>query len=103
MIYAEVFNMVLMPDEYENKTLKIKGNFAVYISEQTGEKYFSIIIPDATQCCQQGIDFVVLNQKKYPQEFPKIGQEITLVGKYETMQTSEGLCFNYLVTDEISF
>lgn len=103
MIYAEVFNMVLMPDDYIGKNLKIKGHFAVYISEESGEKYFSIIIPDATQCCQQGIDFVVLSEKKYPQEYPAIGQEITLVGKYDYLETDDGLCFNYLVVNELSF
>lgn len=104
MIYAEVFNMVLMPDEYEDKNIKIKGHFAVYISEKTGDKYYSIIIPDATQCCQQGIDFVLLDDaKKYPQDFPAIGQEMILVGKYKTTTTQEGLCFNYLVTDNLLF
>lgn len=102
MIYAEVFNMVLMPDDYIGKNLKIKGHFAVYISEETGDKYFSIIIPDATQCCQQGIDFVVLGQKKYPQDYPAIGQEITIVGKYDSLETDDGLCFNYIVLNDIN-
>lgn len=103
MIFAEVFNIMMMPDEYVGKTFKIKGNFAVYKSKASGERYFSIIIPDATQCCQQGIDFVCLGNMKYPQDYPAIGSEITLTGMFNSLTTDDGLDFNYLIVNQKAF
>lgn len=96
MIYSEVFNMVIMPEEYEEKTLKIKGNFAVYIGKETGKRYYSVIIPDATKCCQQGIEFVWAGNHSYPEDFPEIGEEITATGIYKTTETKDGLTYNYM-------
>ena len=56
MIYAEVFNMLIEPEKYENKRLKIKGLFTIY-NEGTNDEVYSVIVPDATACCQQGIEF----------------------------------------------
>lgn len=103
MIFAEIFNLVLMPDEYIGRTFRMKGNFAVYVNETSGNKYFSIIIPDATQCCQQGIDIICLGDMKYPEDFPKIGSEIMVTGQFNSITTDEGLNFNYLVMSEEDF
>lgn len=103
MIFAEIFNLVLMPDEFIGRTFRMKGNFAVYVNEASGNKYFSIIIPDATQCCQQGIDIICLGDMKYPEEFPKIGSEIMVTGQFNSITTDEGLSFNYLVMSEEDF
>lgn len=103
MIFAEIFNLVLMPDEYIGRTFRMKGNFAVYVNKTSGNKYFSIIIPDATQCCQQGIDIICLGDMKYPEDFPKIGSEIMVTGQFNSITTDEGLSFNYLVMSEEDF
>ena len=103
MIFAEIFNLVLMPDEFIGRTFRMKGNFAVYVNETSGNKYFSIIIPDATQCCQQGIDIICLGDMKYPEDFPKIGSEIMVTGQFNSITTDEGLSFNYLVMSEEDF
>ena len=103
MIFAEIFNLVLMPDEFIGRTFRMKGNFAVYVNEASGNKYFSIIIPDATQCCQQGIDIICLGDMKYPEDFPKIGSEIMVTGQFNSITTDEGLSFNYLVMSEEDF
>lgn len=103
MIFAEIFNLVLMPEEYIGRTFRMKGNFAVYVNETSGNKYFSIIIPDATQCCQQGIDIICLGDMKYPEDFPKIGSEIMVTGQFNSITTDEGLSFNYLVMSEEDF
>lgn len=103
MVYSEVFNMIIMPEEYENKTLKIKGNFAVYVNKETEEKYYSVIIPDATACCQQGIEFVWVGNHQYPEEFPKIGQEITVTGIYKIIDLPNGLQYNFMQVTDLAF
>lgn len=82
MVYAEVNNMLTNPDKYRGKIIKMKGSFSVY--ETAARNYYACIIADATACCSQGIEFVVANKRKYPNEYPALGTQITVVGKFET-------------------
>jgi len=82
MIYAEVYNMTTAPDEYVGKRVKIKGIFASEPGD--GRYYFACIIPDATACCSQGIEFVLKDGRKYPDEYPEEGAVITVTGVFGT-------------------
>ena len=94
--------MVLMPELYDGKKIKVKGNFAVYISKETGDRHYAIIIPDATQCCQQGLEFILPeNNKKYPEDFPKIGQEVTLTGYYTQAFLPDTSLITFIVAEDI--
>lgn len=84
MVYTEVYNMMLQPKEYKGKTVKIKGLFATYCEESTGVNYFACIVQDATACCSQGIEFSLAGDYTYPQDYPKEGEEITVVGVFDT-------------------
>ena len=82
MVYAEVSNMMSSPKNYMGKTVKMKGNFSVY--ETPARDYYACIIADATACCSQGIEFVLKDGRKYPDEYPAQGSEITVIGEFET-------------------
>ena len=82
LVYAEVSNMMSNPGNYRGKTVKMQGKFSVYETE--ARSYYACIIADATACCSQGIEFVLVNQRKYPDEYPQLGTEITVVGRFET-------------------
>lgn len=84
MVYTEVYNMMLQPKEYKGKTVKIKGLFATYCEESTGVNYFACIVQDATACCSQGIEFSLTGDYTYPEDYPKEGEEITVVGVFDT-------------------
>ena len=84
MVYTEVYNMMLQPKEYKGKTVKIKGLFATYCEESTGVNYFACIVQDATACCSQGIEFSLAGDYTYPEDYPKEGEEITVVGVFDT-------------------
>lgn len=96
MIYSTVFDMIIMADEYKGKNIKVKGNFQAFINEQTGDRYFSIVIPDATACCQQGIEFVWLGDHVFPDDYPASGEEITVVGNYNVYENADGITYTYL-------
>ena len=40
MVYATVYQMMVMPEEYEGKTFRIDGNFYATYSEATKKYYF---------------------------------------------------------------
>lgn len=79
MIYAEVSNMCTNPDAYMGKTVKMTGLYTEY--EGNGRMYYTCLIPDATACCSQGIEFVL---KENPDSYPELGEEITVAGVFGT-------------------
>lgn len=84
MIYSTVSNMMLYPDVYQGKTVKLEGNFSVYHDEAADRYLFAAIVPDATACCQQGIEFVLGDEYKYPDDYPEEGHSITIKGTFNT-------------------
>lgn len=84
MIYSTVSNMMLYPDVYQGKTVKLEGNFSVYHDEAADKYLFAAIVPDATACCQQGIEFVLGDDYKYPDDYPEEGTSITIKGEFNT-------------------
>ena len=91
MVYAEVYNMMVSPDKYVGKTVKMKGLFAYYHDEATGNYYFACIIQDATACCAQGIEFVLSGEHSFPDDYPQTGDEICVVGVFDTYREGEYL------------
>lgn len=73
--------MLITPDDYKGKIIKMKGQFNQYTDDETGKIYNSVIIPDATACCQQGLEFE-LSDKTNP-NFEQ-NTEITVVGTFDT-------------------
>ena len=88
VVYSEVYNMLITPDDYKGKIIKMKGQFNQYTDDETGKIYNSVIIPDATACCQQGLEFE-LSDKTNP-NFEQ-NTEITVVGTFDTYSDGEFL------------
>ncbi len=84
MVYSEVYNMMASPERYIGSTIKMDGEFALYHDEATDEYYFACVIQDATACCAQGIEFVLTEDYRYPDDYPKPGDEICVVGVFDT-------------------
>ena len=89
MVYAEVYNMMTAPSDYIGKTVKMEGPFATYHDEAADKWYFACIIKDATACCSQGIEFELAGDRKYPEDYPAEGDEICVVGVFDTYQEGE--------------
>lgn len=87
MVYSEVQNMQMKPDDYLGKVVKMKGPFNV--TEIDGNRYFACIIKDATACCSSGIEFDWAGDHSYPEDYPKENQEITVIGTFTTYMEGE--------------
>ena len=89
MVYSEVNSMISFPDNYIGKTVKMQGQFAigyVYNTDGTPDEStarFACVIADATACCAQGLEFALAGEPVYPDEYPELGAEITVVGTFE--------------------
>lgn len=86
MVYSEVYNMMVSPKNYIGKTVKMKGLYSSYHDETSSNNYYFCIIADATACCSQGIEFVLKDEYTYPDDYPKEGENICVVGVFDTYQ-----------------
>ncbi len=84
VVYSEVYNMMNTPGDYIGKTVKMRGLCGVFTDESTGNVYYSCVIPDATACCSQGIEFIT-DDGSYPVE----GEEFTVEGIFEVYTESD--------------
>lgn len=89
MVYSEVYNMMISPENYIGKTVKMDGSFAFYHDEAAGNYYFACIIADATACCSQGIEFVLTDDYTYPDDYPEEGGDICVIGVFDTYQEGD--------------
>lgn len=96
MIYAEVFNMLIEPEKYENKRVKMKGFFTIY-NEGSKDEVYSVIVPDATACCQQGIEFFY----DFKDNKPVVNSEITVTGIFNVHMLNDGISYNYIKAEKI--
>ena len=102
MIYSTIFDMLIMPEDYVEKNIKLKGWFETYTDPYNGELYYAVVVPDATACCQQGIEFVWPGDHSYPKDFPNPGEDITVTGIYKLIE-SDGITYNYLEANSVEF
>lgn len=92
MVYAEVFNMMMNPSDYIGKTVKMRGAFGIgysYKKDGTMDEdtlVYACVIADATACCSQGIEFILSGEHIYPDDYPELGSEITVIGTFATYE-----------------
>ena len=91
MVYSEVYNIMLNPDDYVGKTMRMGGEYYIFTDEATGNRYFYCVIQDATACCAQGIEFILTDDYRYPDDYPEEGTYLTVSGRFDTYMEGEYL------------
>ncbi|MCR5010715.1 MAG: hypothetical protein K6A72_00030 [Lachnospiraceae bacterium] len=91
MVYSEVYNMMITPEDYVGKTIKMEGIYSVYYDEVSDKYYFACIIMDATACCSQGIEFMLGDDYRYPEDYPEEGSFICVEGVFDTYTEGENM------------
>lgn len=100
MVYAEVSNMILDPDAYLGKTVKMNGSLAAWYDETRDRHYFTCIISDATACCAQGIEFIWAGHA--PEDYPPAETRVTVVGTFNTYD-EDGYIFCQLEDADVTW
>lgn len=103
MVYSEVYNMLYFyPEDYYGKTVKMTGLFNVYQwVDENGvvddmPVAYACIISDATACCAEGVEFVLEGDYTYPEDYPELGMEITVIGEFQPYEEN-GVTWYHLV------
>ena len=97
MVYSEVYNIMSSPEDYIGKTMKVRGMYYSWYSDDGTVSYPACVIQDATACCQQGIEFV-LDSGDYPEE----GDEVTVIGTFDSyVDKTDNLVYYHLVSAKL--
>lgn len=102
MVYSEVYNMLYYdPESYYGKAIKMNGVFSIYQMVVDGVAQpdpvaYGCIIADATACCAQGMEFVLEGDFAYPEDYPELGTEITVVGEFQPYEEN-GMTWYHLI------
>lgn len=97
VLYGEMFNIMMLPDEYTGKTIRVMGQFTVYNDLSPDTTMFAVMVADALACCQQGMEFV-WEDGVYPQDYPELGTLVTVTGVYESYQSEYGQSYRLRAT-----
>lgn len=101
MVYSQVADMMYAPEKYNGLIVKAKGLFSVYHDEFQDKDYYAVLIEDATACCAQGLEFVWKGEHAYPEDYPEIGEEITIMGTFRTYE-EDGATYCQLVEADLT-
>ena len=107
MVYSEVYNMLYNdPAHYLGKTVKAKGTFSIYqlVTDgvlQPDPVSYACIISDATACCAEGTEFVLKDDLAYPDDYPELGVEITVIGEFQSYEEN-GMTWYHLVNARLA-
>ena len=107
MVYSEVYNMLYNdPAHYLGKTVKAKGAFSIYqlVTDgvlQPDPVSYACIISDAAACCAEGMEFVLEGDYTYPDDYPELGAEITVIGEFQSYEEN-GMTWYHLVNARLA-
>ncbi len=100
MVYAEVNNMIMDPDSYVGKTIKVSGAYTSSFDETTDQNYHFVLVADALACCQQGLEFKWNGDHSYPDDYPEENETIEIVGEFG-FYDDMGESYQYLSVDDV--
>jgi hypothetical protein len=85
MVYVMVYQMMVDPNAYNGKVIRMEGLYYPAYYEPTSKHYHYCIIQDALACCAQGMEFVWEDGNHvYPDEYPGENAEVVVQGTFET-------------------
>ena len=82
MIYSEVYNMMAEPDNYIGKTIRIYGEYVHHYEESTDRHYYACVVRDALACCASGLEFALVDDYVWPDDYPEDGSEVVVTGDF---------------------
>jgi hypothetical protein len=98
MVFSEVYNMMISPEEYVGKTMKAEGIFRVY-QDSKNKNFYALLIADATSCCQQGLELIWNRDHTYPEDYPEEESMIEITGMFQSYAEEDNTYYCVLVND----
>lgn len=101
MVYAEVYNMMMTPEDYVGRTVKTTGLYYASYNPDLDVYYHFVIIEDATACCVQGLEFILSGEHTYPDDYPADETAVEVSGIWGSYE-EEGNTYYYIAADDVT-
>ena len=102
IVYAQVYNLMYEYETWLGKTIRIAGYYSAFEDTNRGVVYHACVIPDATACCAQGIEFIWAGEHDWPDEYPEEGTQIVVTGCLDVYE-EDGYLYLHLVDAELEW
>ena len=100
VVYAQVYNLLCDPSAWLGKIIRMAGFYSFFEDQKTGMVYHACVIPDATACCAQGIEFIWAGEHAWPEDYPEEAADIVVTGRLELYE-EDGVKYLHLVDAEL--
>lgn len=100
VVYAQVYNIMCDPSPWLGRIIRMAGFYSAFEDQAQGVVYHACVIPDATACCAQGIEFVWAGEHAWPEDYPGEGTDITVTGRLELYEEN-GIRYLHLVDADL--
>lgn len=100
VVYAQVYNLLSDPAPWLGKIIRMAGYYSFYNDQEQDIVYHACIIPDATACCAQGMEFIWAGEHKWPDDYPEEETDIIVTGRLEIYEEN-GYSYLHLVDAEV--
>lgn len=84
LAYTTANRMNLVSEQYIGQIVKMNGICSIFHDEKRDIYFFTCEINDETACCTLGIEFELVDDYKFPDDYPKEKDEVTVVGIFDT-------------------
>ncbi|MCR4780126.1 MAG: hypothetical protein K5876_03420 [Ruminiclostridium sp.] len=101
MIYSIIYDIMVNPDNYYGKSLMVDGYFDTMTDDALGTRYFFVVVPDATACCVQGLEFILPGKGTYPDDYPAVQADIRVRGVLDRYE-EQGQYYSYIKADSVT-
>ena len=90
MALAQMFNILAEPEEYDGKSIRLKGEFSSYLNTE-GTVSYTCTVTDNTACCTEMIEFGRNGEDSTAEEsMPDEGDLVTVEGTFALVDDPEG-------------
>ena len=96
IVYAQMYNIQYDPGQYLGKIIRLRGLYSFFREPSTGVVYYACVVPDATACCMQGMEFVPPAGGLPAEE----GETVTVTGRLAIYQEG-GVSWLHLVDTDV--
>ncbi len=100
VVYSQIYNIMYDPESYLGKVIRIAGYYSAYEDTERGVVYHACVIPDATACCAQGMEFIWKGEHAWPDDYPADTADIIVTGRLE-MYEEDGSKYLHLVDSDL--
>ena len=102
IVYAQIYNLQYDPGPYLGKVIRVRGFYQLYMEPGDGNVYYACVVPDATACCMQGMEFVPAEEPEDPEKYIEDCADITVTGRLEIYEEN-GQQYLHLVDSELTW